>query len=296
MAEHAEHHDPLEPNHLIGHVQDSEYFDIPKFISADGKLQIPQPFKLEGTATKHAVFEMPNFAITRFMVLELVAAVLIAVVFIRLAHLISSGRPPKGRFWNAFEGILIYLRDQVARPAIGEHDGDKFLPYIWTVFFFILFLNLFGLLPWAGSATGSLATTGALALVAFGMVVGAGMAKLGPVHFWLAQVPHMDIPPVLAIFLKPMIFVLEIVGLLIKHFVLAVRLLANMMAGHLVLAVVVAFIAASAPYAMAWYGVAPASVFGAVLLSLLELLVAFIQAYVFTFLSALFIGMAVHPH
>jgi F-type H+-transporting ATPase subunit a len=92
-----------------------------------------------------------------------------------------------------------------------------------------------------------------------------------------------------------MIFLLEVMGLFIKHFVLAMRLLANMMAGHLVLAVIVAFIAASAS-SPAWWGVAPASILGATALNLLELLVAFIQAYIFTFLSALFIGMAVHPH
>jgi F-type H+-transporting ATPase subunit a len=105
----------------------------------------------------------------------------------------------------------------------------------------------------------------------------------------------MDLPLPLAILLKPMIFGIEVLGLCIKHFVLSIRLLANMMAGHLVLAVLVAFILA------AWrnpaiYAVFPASVLGAVALSLLELFVAFLQAYIFTFLSALFIGMAVHPH
>jgi F-type H+-transporting ATPase subunit a len=154
---------------------------------------------------------------------------------------------------------------------------------------------LLGLVPWAGSATGALATTGALALLTFATVIFSGMAKLGPVGFWVGQVPHMDLPLPLAILLKPMIFAIEVMGLLIKHFILAMRLLANMMAGHLVLAVILAFIAASAT-SMAWYAVTPASVLGAVALSLLELFVAFLQAYIFTFLSALFIGMAVHPH
>src|SRR6185295_10173893 len=117
---------------------------------------------------------------------------------------------------------------------------------------------LLGLVPWAGSATGALATTGAMAMAPFLTVIGSGMAKLGPVHFWTAQVPHMDLPLPLAILLKPMIFGIEVMGLLIKHFILAMRLLANMMAGHLVLAVIVGFIAASAGH-MAWYGVAPAS-------------------------------------
>jgi F-type H+-transporting ATPase subunit a len=146
-----------------------------------------------------------------------------------------------------------------------------------------------------GSATGALATTGALALITFLVVIGAGMFNRGPIGFWIGQVPHMDLPGPIAILLKPMVFAIEILGLLIKHFVLAVRLLANMMAGHLVLAVIVAFIGASASY-LAWWGVMPASVLGATALSLLELFVAFLQAYIFTFLSALFIGMAIHEH
>jgi F-type H+-transporting ATPase subunit a len=123
------------------------------------------------------------------------------------------------------------------------------------------------------------------------------MTKLGPVGFWKAQVPHMDLPLLLAVLLLPMIFAIEVLGLFIKHFVLAMRLLANMMAGHLVLAVLVTFVLAIAKFGIAaTLGVGAVSVFGAMLLSLLELFVAFLQAYIFTFLSALFIGMAVHPH
>ena len=136
----------------------------------------------------------------------------------------------------------------------------------------------------------------------FAAVVGAGSKKLGPVGFWKAQVPHMDLPLVLAVFLVPMIFAIEVLGLLIKHFVLAVRLLANMFAGHLVLGVLVAFVGVMAFQVVGNYmhpmflGVSAASVIGATLIGLLELFVAFLQAYIFTFLSALFIGMAVHPH
>jgi F-type H+-transporting ATPase subunit a len=132
-------------------------------------------------------------------------------------------------------------------------------------------------------------------MVTFITVLGAGMARLGFWGFWKAQVPHMDLPKPVAVFLIPMIFVIEIFGLLVKHFVLAVRLLANMIGGHVVLAVLLAFITMTASSFLFW-GVMPASVLGATLLSLLELLVAFIQAYIFAFLTALFIGMAVHPH
>ena len=195
----------------------------------------------------------------------------------------------------------MFIRDQVARPAIAHdphhnHEADKFLPFLWTMFFFVLTCNLFGILPWLGSATGALATTGALALVTFLVVIGAGMFNRGPVGFWIGQVPHMELPGPMAIVLKPMVFFIEVMGLVIKHFVLAVRLLANMMAGHLVLAVIVAFIAAATQGKIVWASVSFFSVLGAVALSLLELFVAFLQAYIFTFLSALFIGMAIHEH
>ena len=230
------------------------------------------------------------------MVVELVVAVLMVAIFIPLGRKLASGRPPRGRLWNLFEMIILFVRDEVARPAIGSHDADRFLPFLWTQFFFILFLNLCGLVPWAGSPTGALGVTGAIALITFGVVVGAGMFRFGPVGFWLGQVPHMDVPWVLAVFVKPMIFGIEVLGIFIKHFILAMRLFANMFAGHLVLAVIMGFIAATAHSLLLWYGVMPASVVGATALNLLELLVACLQAYVFTFLSALFIGMAVHQH
>jgi F-type H+-transporting ATPase subunit a len=269
---------------LIGHVKDTDGIVSPHaFHFPFGKeLPIPQPFG-------------EHFPITKFMVLELVAAVLMLLIFIPLARRVATGKPLKGKFWNMFEVMLVFLRDEVTRPAIGGHKADRFLPYVWNAFFFILFCNLLGLLPWAGSPTGSLSVTGALAAIAFATAVGAGVKEFGPVGFWIGQVPHMELPWVLAIFLKPMIFVIEIMGLCIRHFVLAVRLLANMFAGHLVVGVIVGFIALSAN-SIAWYGVMPVSVLGATALNMLELFVAFLQAYIFAFLSALFIGMAVHRH
>ncbi|MBL9125415.1 MAG: F0F1 ATP synthase subunit A [Planctomycetaceae bacterium] len=288
--------------HTIGHVKDSEYFEVPKFLVPSGKIEIPQPFAGDQPlmtfdwAPKWMEIAPLDLRITKFMVVETVAALIVAILFIYLGLRIRSGSPPRGRLWNAFEAMLVYIRDAVARPAIGHHDADKFLPFLWTMFFFVLFCNLFGMLPWSGTATGALATTGALAVIAFLVLSFAGMSKLGPAKFWTSMVPHMDLPVWLSP-LKGMIFLLELVGLFIRHFVLAVRLLANMFAGHLVLAVILGFIAEAAiVQSWLWYGVMPASVFGAVALSLLELMVAFIQAYIFTFLSALFIGMALHPH
>jgi F-type H+-transporting ATPase subunit a len=307
-----------DPAELIGHVKDAAEFHIPKALWQLLPDALKGPHPHPGTIPLPAIplptIQVPEivlfghkflgysllggeFQITKFMVLELVAAVLILAIFIPLARKIATGKAPRGRLWNFFEAMLLFMRDEVARPAIGRHDADRFLPYIWTVFFFILFCNLLGLVPWAGSPTGAMGCTGVLAVMTFLTVVGSGMKKFGPVGFWTGQVPHMELPLVMAILIKPMIFAIEIMGLAIRHFVLSVRLLANMFAGHLVLAVVVGFIAATADRNVAlWAGVTASSVLGATALNLLELFVAFLQAYIFAFLSALFIGMAVHQH
>ncbi len=295
----------FDPGHLFGHVQDADHIEVSTKVVPSGKIDLPQPLRMDtplwtgSTGVKSVddigIFQPIELKFTKFMLLELIVALVIAVVFIRLANKMSHGDRPKGRMWNLLEAMILFIRDEVARPAIGDHDADRFLPFLWTLFFFVLGCNLFGLVPWAGSATGALATTGALAFITFAVVVGSGMSKLGAFGFVKSLVPHMDLPLPMYIVLLIIIFPIEVLGLLIKHFVLAVRLLANMMAGHLVLAVIVAFIAASAGSAAFW-GVMPASVLGATALNLLELFVAFLQAYIFTFLSALFIGAAVHPH
>jgi F-type H+-transporting ATPase subunit a len=132
-------------------------------------------------------------------------------------------------------------------------------------------------------------------VMTFVMVVAAGIQQLGFTGYWLGLVPHLDVPPALKLFLWPLMFAIEVLGLLIKHIVLAVRLFANMFAGHVVLAVILGFILLTYKTVF-FYLVMPASIGGVVFLSLLELFVAFLQAYIFTFLSALFIGAAVHPH
>jgi F-type H+-transporting ATPase subunit a len=295
---------PFAADHLLGHVKDADHFVVPRALTKDGSgiVKLPQPLELEhpiqprtGFAPVDKMIEPLDFKFTKFMALELVASVIICVLFIRLAQKISSGRPPKGRLWQMLEAMVIYVRDEMARPAIGHHDGDKFFPFVATIFFFVLICNLLGMLPWLGSATGALGTTLALALLTFATVIGSAVVKLGPAGFLKSIVPPMDMPLPMKIFLVPMIFVIEVAGLCIKHLILGVRLLANMLAGHLVLTVIVTFISA-AWLSVALYAVAPASILGAVALSLLELLVAVLQAYLFAFLAALFIGMAVHPH
>jgi F-type H+-transporting ATPase subunit a len=239
---------------------------------------------------------------TKFMILELLVAVLIWAAYSGLARQIENGDPPKGPLWNFLEWILTFIRDQIARPTIGEHDADKYLPFLWTLGLFILFNNLLGMIPWMGSPTANIYMTGALALCSFILMHGAAIAKMGFFHYVKSLWPHIDLPPmyglgiVFGFLIKLMIFVIEFIGTIIKSGVLAVRLFANMFAGHVVLATILLFIvtAGNLPL-LAWGSISVVSVLGVVALSLLELFVAFLQAYLFVFLTALFTGMALHP-
>jgi F-type H+-transporting ATPase subunit a len=228
------------------------------------------------------------------MVMELIAAVLIVLIVVPVVRHISRYHVSRGGFMNVFETLLLFIRDEVARPAIGGHGADRFLPYLWTAFFFVLFNNLLGMIPGLASPTANINVTGVLALMTLATVVAAGAREMGFAGYVVGLVPHLDVPAYMKIFLWPLMFMIELLGLLIKHIVLAVRLFANMFAGHVVLAVIVGFILVAKD--LLFYVVMPASIVGAIFLSLLEILVAFLQAYIFTFLSALFIGAAVHPH
>lgn len=277
------------------------------------------------------VFEIGGytFHITKFMILEVIAAVIIMAIFVPLARRIKTGELPRGLFWNFFESILLFVRDEIARPnlddphphhhddhhdehhgdhahghdahhpAIPEHAADKFVPFLWTLFMFILVTNLLGMIPFMGSPTASIWVTGGLALCSFVLLHGAAIAARGSVWGYLKSMwPRIDVPYVGVVF-SAGIFAIEMMGTVIKAGVLAVRLFANMFAGHMVLGMILMFIYTvgkldSEPYGL-WAGVSLASVAGVVGLSLLELFVAFLQAYVFTFLTALFVGMSLYP-
>jgi F-type H+-transporting ATPase subunit a len=302
----------LGPDNLIGHVQDSDHFELPAFPPwgegmMKGKLSIPQisPYTDESPMMgengsvwayqKNDFIGPVTFQPTKFVVLELIGALIVAAVFIPYARRIKSGNRPVGRFWNVIDVMVCYIRDEVAMPGIGSSDAKRFLPFIWTIFFFVLTLNLLGMVPGLGAATGSISVTAALAISVFFVVMSTGIKKMGFAGFLKAQAPHLDINPVLKIILIPMIWGIEVFGLLIKHAVLAVRLFANMFAGHLVVGVFVAFIGVTWHTPLIW-GVGPAVIVATIAVSILELLVAFIQAYVFAFLTSLFIGAAIHPH
>lgn len=239
-----------------------------------------------------------KFQLTKFMVLELIAAGLILWIFTWLAKRISSGGAPTGRAWNMFESLLTFVREEIAKPNIGEKEADRFVPYLWTVFLFILFCNLLGMIPWMGSPTANISVTGALAVLSFLLMHAAPIVRYGPKAYLKSMWLDTGLPwyTILPIVIGVLIFVIELLGTVIKSFVLAVRLFANMFAGHMVLAMILMFIVVvgNKGYSNIWPVVTTASVLGVVALSLLELFVAFLQAFVFTFLTALFIGMALH--
>jgi F-type H+-transporting ATPase subunit a len=242
---------------------------------------------------------LPNLfglQITKFMLLELLVAVLLIAIFVPLCRRAQKGDMPKGPWWNAFESFLTFIRNEVARPNLGEHEADKYVPLLWTMFLFILFCNLLGMIPFMGSPTASIWVTGAMAVCSFVVMHGAAIAKMGGIHYLKSLWPHIDVP-VAGPIISFMIFVIELFGTGIKAFVLAVRLFANMFAGHMVLATILLFILAvgEGGFTLLWPVVTISSVLGVVALSLLELFVAFLQAYIFAFLTALFMGMALHP-
>jgi F-type H+-transporting ATPase subunit a len=238
-----------------------------------------------------------GFQITRYMVVELISAALMILIFTNVVAHIRKNQVSRGWFMNLFETILLFIRDQIARPAIGGHGADKYVPYLWTVFFFVLFNNLLGLVPGLASPTGNISVTGVLAIMTFLIVLVTGMRESGVFGYWIALVPKIDVIIWLKIPIWLLMFVIEIAGLLIRHFVLAVRLFANMFAGHIVLTVILGFILlAEGAAAYIYFPIVGVSLAGVVMLSLLELLVAFLQAYIFTYLSALFIGQSAHPH
>jgi F-type H+-transporting ATPase subunit a len=226
---------------------------------------------------------------SRFMFLNLVAAVLVFTAF--TVYMIGQRRfgYAKGAFNNALEALLIYVRNDIGVPAIGKKDVDRFMPLLWTLFFFVLVGNLLGMLPWLGSPTGALATNAALALCVFITVHGSGIRENGVGHYIESFVPPVPW------WVKPILIPIEILSHLLRPFILAFRLFVNMLAGHTVLFVFLSFIAIAGTDLLGYF-ITGGSVFANVILSFLELLVAFIQAYVFTFLTALYIGGALHPH
>jgi F-type H+-transporting ATPase subunit a len=269
---------------------------------------------VEISESMHLHFDLPNiagFQVTKFHVLLGFSALVTGLAFWWLGRKIRTGDSPKGTLWNMLEALVLFIRDSVARPGIGKHDGDKYVPFLTTMFTFILVANLLGMIPFLGSPTASIAVTFALALCSFAVIHASGVKEMGPFPYLGSFVPHLHVgdSPVMKVFglvLMAGMAVLEYATAFIRLAVLAIRLFANMLAGHTALFMILFFIQFVSrpvseggflydPPGWLWWLVAPASVVMVFLLSLLELLVAALQAFVFTLLTAIFIGLAKHP-
>lgn len=222
-----------------------------------------------------------------------IAAILTLVVLLSGAAM--AGRTerglPKKRRHNAIEATVLFIRDQMVMPNIG-HGGEKFAPFVITLFFFILFANLLGLVPWGATATANISVTAALAIMAFLVVEVGGMMALGPkgylgTIFFVPKGMHPAGAYLMAVALAPV----ELMGKFTKPFALAVRLMANMTAGHIVLLAIISLIFVFGSFALA---VAP--VLMGVAITFLEIFVAMLQAYIFAMLTSVFIGLIRHAH
>ncbi len=252
---------------ILHHVMDSHTLDFEPFFS----IQLPhlQLFGIDISITKY-IFFMWVVAIILFLVLYIVS------------KKYKTSLIPKG-LTNIVEITVLFVRDEIVKPTIGK-GYEKFLPYLLTVFFFILLSNMFGLIPYAVTITGNIAVTAALAGISFIAIQLGGIKSHGAWGYFKGLIPS-GMPPWILIILIP----LEILGLFTKPFALCIRLFANMIAGHVVILSLLGLI-----FILQTVFVAPVSIAFAIFIYLLELLVALIQAYIFTILTSLFIGMAVH--
>ncbi|MDH3582821.1 MAG: F0F1 ATP synthase subunit A [Phycisphaerae bacterium] len=275
----------------------------------------------------HVLPHQLPIGINNHVLMMIIATVLVAWAFMLAARQIrvdgesTQDYLASGRLGHIFEVMLIYLREEVARPALGKLT-DRYIGYVWTTFFFILFCNLLGLVPWGyglqvvatlfgadhpehwahwqGTPTGNIAVTGALALVSMFMINFLGtihggkhyLAHHAPVPVW--PIMKGGSPGMLPVAL--LLVVLEILGAFIKPFALCMRLFANMLAGHLVLGALIGLIFIAQSTIARGVMVVPV-IAGCLAMTLLELFVAFLQAYIFAFLTVLFIAQgAAHDH
>jgi F-type H+-transporting ATPase subunit a len=273
---------------IMHHLVDANEIELPW-----GVLHLPT-----GWYVNLGVLGVVDLAPTKHVVLMLLAAVLCLGLFIPVARASARARRERapGGVANGVEALVLYFRDEVIRRNIG-HGADAFAPYILTLFFFVLFMNLLGLVPWGGSATGNLSVTAALALLSFILIEISGMRALGFSGYLgtIFYAPH-GMPPVGRAILMVIMTPVEFMGKLTKPFALAVRLFANMTAGHTLVLSLGGLIFVFMNAALVMSGVAVASTIMGSAIMILEVFVAFLQAYIFAMLTAVFVGLIRHAH
>jgi F-type H+-transporting ATPase subunit a len=258
-----------DPSWIMHHVLDANYVSFEPL----GKLYLPQIH----------VFGL-DISITRDIFIIWVVSAILIILSIMAARGYKKSIIPKG-IANIFEIIIEFVRDEIVKPSIGK-GYESYLPYMLTLFFFVLFCNIFGLIPAPNLVvpTGNIAVTAALALMSFIAIQYSGIKSYGFIGYFKGLVPP-GMPGWILIIIVP----LEILGLFTKPFALCIRLFANMIAGHIVIFSLLGLI-----FIMHTIYVSPVAVGFTLFIEILELLVALIQAYVFVMLTSLFIGMAKH--
>jgi len=244
---------------------------------------------INDTFLSSKLFGVFDMRITRWVVMMWIAVILCLVIFIPIAIKIrraaTRGEVSSSRWVALWEVMIEYIKQEVIEPNFGDKTA-KVSPYFLTVFFFILFCNIVGLIPGMSSATGNLAVTGALATLTLVEMIAIGFMKHGPLWIITGIVPH-GLPKPIYLVMWP----IELVSLFMKPVVLMIRLFANMLAGHIMIIVFIMLIIMFESFFVAM-GAIP----GVIFVDMLELLVAFVQAYVFTMLSAIFVASCMESH
>ena len=279
---------------IVHHLANSHEVETPF-----GVWHLPQGWKIPLGTAANGEPRFLDISPTKHLVYLLLAALIVGLTFVLSARTISrmqaEGRPPKG-LAGAMEAVALYIRQEVVLPTVGPH-GEGYAPYLLTLFFFILVMNLLGLLPWGAAATGNIAVTAALAVIAFVVIEVTGMRTLGLKGYLgtIFYLPHGLPGGVGGTFLKVMLLAvmtpIEVIGKLAKPFALAVRLFANMTSGHVLVLALIGLTFLFQSYAV---GIAASALATGVML--LELFVAFLQAFVFTLLTSVFIGLMRAEH
>jgi len=260
VAEHA-----AEDNWILHHLQDSNVFE---FFTKE--IHLPH-FELFGI----------DFSITKHVVMLWLAALIITVVFLIAGKGVRL--IPKG-FINLIELIVVFVRDSIVYVNFGK-KGKPLVPFFLTMFVYIFVVNLLGIFPLCSTATGNITITGALALISFVVIQGAGIKQNGLLHYF-----KNIVPPGLPWYILPFMIPVEIIGMLAKPFALAVRLYANMTGGHTVLYVLIGMIITF----KTWL-IVPPPILMAVVIDIFEIFIAALQSYIFCFLTSLFVSLTMFP-
>lgn len=304
---------------IFGHIMDAHEFHFAEYKGSDGHkhpISIPLPvilysptkgtsffmaskfnhghdevdgYKLNEEGKIEAVdgSKVYDFSLTRNVVQMILALALLVWLMISVARSYSKGQgvttAPKGK-QNLVEVLITFVRDEVAKPNLG-HKSNKYLPYLLTVFFFILINNIFGLIPGTANVTGNIAFTAVLGVISFIVILFSSNS-----HYW----GHIFNPPGVPLGVKFILVPVEFLSVFIKPFALIIRLFANMVAGHIIIICLISmiFIFTEKIASGAGWGVSPVSLAFTIFIYFIEVLVAFLQAFIFTMLTSVFIGQA----